>query len=53
MITRPNFAAKSMGTYIFQTKVVSLEELPKIFEETSLEMFTKNSEILINVYPNF
>ena len=53
MIKRPNFAAKSMGTYIFQTKVVSLEELPKIFEETSLEMFTKNSEILINVYPNF
>ena len=47
---RPNFATKSMGTNIFQTKITSSEELPKIFEESGFDMFTKDSEILINVF---
>lgn len=50
VVKRPNFAAKSMGTYIFQTKVLSVEDFPKILEEMAFEKFTKNSETLINVF---
>ena len=39
-----------MGTYIFQTKVLSVEDFPKILEEMAFEKFTKNSETLINVF---